>query len=152
MSFSSCNSTKKNIVSKTPSLKYEVVEIPLIYDEDTLYVNELRLYNIQSALDAKVIMYYNYGKWDLVSSGKYQDNIKEHVWKRVKLLENEGAFFVSADGTETLDEYFASLIIVDTHNNDCLNPNYPLRNELIDLFVRKLANVKANRYNYDIFW
>jgi hypothetical protein len=44
-----------------------------------------------------------------------------------KTFEDKEEFSIVADGTETMTDFYACLIIVDSANRDCLDENYPLK-------------------------
>ena len=84
--FLSCSSSK-DVTNKQKYFDIKIVNTPLIVENDTIYVNELRFYTIQSALDGMKLMYQNYGKWHQKISGKHQQNINRIVWENVKLID-----------------------------------------------------------------
>lgn len=130
-------STSKSTAALKPYSDFEIIEFPLVLEKDTITLSELRFYKIQSALDAMKLMYLSYGDWSKKSQGRYQENINQIVWNNVKLLGNNENFTVIANGTETLNEYFTSLIVLDSKNEDCLNTSHPLKEKLIELFTLK---------------
>lgn len=145
-----CSATKSENGPKIKD-KYEVVTIPYIIDNDTTNVNELRFQQIKSAKDAIKLMYENYGRWSKRANGKYQENLKQHIWKNVKILGGEKNFLVIADGVETNEMYFASLMVFDDQLNDCLHESHPLRNQLLTYFTNKMDNLSADSSNYKLF-
>lgn len=144
-------STSKNITDLKPSTNFEIIKSPSAFEKDTLILSELRFYKIQSALDAMKLMYLNYGKWSKKNQGKYQENIDQIVWNNVKLLENNENFTVIASGTETLSDYFTSLIVLDSSNIDCFNEDHPLKDRLIDLFTSKMNFLDKDQSVYKLF-
>ncbi len=55
-------SSSKNVTNQGDKPEFEIVNTPFIFENDTIYFNELRFYKIQSALDGMKLMYQNYGK------------------------------------------------------------------------------------------
>lgn len=133
----SCSTSK--IDNKKNKPEFEIVKTQIITNNDTISINELRFYKIHSAFDGMMLMYHNYGEWDTKINGKHQNNVTRFVWENVQLLdENSASFTVIADGTETLNQYFICLMVFDSEENDCFNENHPQRDQLIDLFVKKM--------------
>jgi hypothetical protein len=62
---------------------------------------------------------------DCEDTGVHQENITRKVWEKKLLKIKE--FSIVADGTETMTDFYACLIIVDSTNRDCLDENYPLK-------------------------
>lgn len=131
-----------------PSLKYEVHSTQLVTKSDTVYVDEIRFYNPKSALDCMIMMYSNHGKFDSKYDGKYQDNIKQKVWKNLDLFGDKKQYSIIADGTETMTEYFASLIIFDENQRNCLSKTHPDREKIIVYFLQKMQNLKQHNRIY----
>jgi hypothetical protein len=146
----SCNTVKPTVVLKEG--KDYMVAYPLIAGEKgTIQISEFRYFKIRSSMDAMVMMFKNYGKWDEKLSGKYQENIEQVVWKNVKLLDDDRLFTVVADGTETETAFFASLVVYDQENKNCFDEEHPLREELIPLFLLKLFQLSFEEQDYKLF-
>ncbi|MCB0461681.1 MAG: hypothetical protein R2816_01690 [Flavobacteriaceae bacterium] len=146
----SCSSSKEAVDLK-PLIDFDTVQTPLVLNNDTILVNELRFYKIQSALDAMKLMYLNYGEWNEKIKGRYQENINEIIWSKIKLLDSDENFTVIASGTETLSDYFAILIALDSKNNDCLADEHPYKNELLELFTSKMKTLDKKKSVYKLF-
>ncbi len=56
--FLSCSSSK-NITQKQKYSEFKIVNTLLELENDTIYINELRFYKIQSAFDGMKLMYQN---------------------------------------------------------------------------------------------
>ena len=147
----SCSSSK-DIAKQEQQSEYKIVNTPLIVENDTIYVNELRFYKIQSALDGMKLMYKNYGEWNKKIDGKHQQNINRIIWSNVKLLEHSNEkFTVIVDGTETMSDYFACLIVYDALGDDCFKMGHPKRDALTELFVNKMNKLGRNSSMYKLF-
>ena len=143
---------KKTETKKIISSNFEIVKSPIIVENDTIIVNELRFYKIQSAMDGMKLMYQNYGKWNAKTFGKHQSNIKRIIWQDFKLFDNENEIFtVVADGTETKSESFACLIVFDSKEKDCFEFNHPYREKLTELFKEKMENMDNDYSVYQLF-
>jgi hypothetical protein len=150
LAFLSCHSAKQNVVASNHD-SYSIIESKIVSDQDTIIVSELRMYEIKSALDGTRLMFENYGPWNEKSEGKYQTNINQMAWFNVKLFEDDRTYFVISDGTETDVSYFASLIILDSENRNCLSRAHPLRKELVNLMLEKLNKLSNSSDSYDLF-
>lgn len=141
----SCSSSEiKNdeIIFKTDYNSIKIAKISRIIDSNTITFNELRFYNINSALDAAKTMYIDYGLWNNEDKELHQQNISRKIWKNVELFKDEDKFTVIADGKETFKESYACLIVFDANDRDCLEENHPLKNKIITLFYNIM---KANQ-------
>lgn len=147
--FLSCSSSK-DVTKEQKYSDFKIVNTPLIVKNDTIYVNELRFYKIQSALDGMKLMYQNYGKWNKKINGIHQQNINRIVWQNVKLIDgNDEKFTVISDGTETRTDYFACLMVFDSEEKDCFKAEHPYKDELINLFADKMNRIDKNHQYID---
>jgi hypothetical protein len=67
------------------------------------------------------------------------------LWKRQK------NFTIIADGTETINEYFACLIVLDSKGNDCFEENNPYKEKILNLFLTQMIKVQPKYIDYTIF-
>ena len=137
------NSFKSDISLETA--EFEVVQVPIISESDTLILNELRFYTIHSARNSIQMISSIYGDWNMQLDGRYQSNLSQMVWKNKEILNNNELYTISACGTETQTDYFASIAVFDSQNKDCFNLTHPDRQELIDFFVSKMYILVDNR-------
>lgn len=151
INYISCSSTKKadhkESKIKSTSTEYGVTTNYAIVNKDTISFNELRFYKINSALDSMKSMYIEYGTWNNISNGLHQENITRKIWKNIKLFENDEKFTIIADGKESINEYFTSLIVFDSNGNDCFEENHPLKDKIVELFSQKIKKNKNKRLN-----
>lgn len=125
-----CGSTKK-----TPKPDFEIAPTTVILEKDTLQINELRFYKIESSLDAIRMMRKHYGNYHKSITGKHQDNIQREIWDNITLFEgDDSTFTVIADGTETQTDYYACLMVFDDNDNNCFNSEHPYKEKLMQLF------------------
>jgi hypothetical protein len=118
--------------------EFGVVQVPILSEGDTLVLNELRFYTITSARDTSSMMSSIYGKSTAKLEGRYQSNLPQMIWKNKGILDNDTLYTISACGTETGTDYFASIAVFDSRNKDCLDSSHPDRQKLIDFFVSKI--------------
>jgi len=126
------------------NLEFQVVEVPMVVDNDTIIINELRFYEIANALQTMQLNYDKHGKWNSLIDGRYQSNVPQLIWTNVKLLDQNETFTVSACGTETMKEYFSGVMVLDENSRDCLSDNYPNKDELIEYFSSNMRNLKTD--------
>lgn len=146
----SCSSRKKLIDKNAYNLEWNIEEVNIISAAGSTKINELRFHEVNSAKDAMILMFQNYGKWDKKAEGKYQDNIKQLVWENLNVLNDGHMFTVITDGTETESNYFASLVIFDSDGKDCLRWGSPLRDELTNLFLEKMKTLEIRSGVYSL--
>jgi hypothetical protein len=147
----SCSSTKEFSNNNTNS-HFKIITKPILVEKDTIYINELRFYEIKSARDGMKLMYLSFGKWNKKTKSIHQKNMNSFIWENVKLLdENNNLYTVVADGAETETDYFASIKIFDDTQKDCLKENYPYQQQLIKVLTSKMSNQKIKKVDYTIF-
>lgn len=151
MSLFSCN-VSQEMISKKTKTQFEIVNTLITVKSDTLTINELRFYKIQSAKDGMKLMYRNYGKWNQKIDSKHQLNINRIIWRNIKLFEDDDkTFTVVADGTETINEYFACLMVFDSNEKDCFKTGHPYKDKLTKLFIDKMNTLDDNSKVYKLF-
>lgn len=132
--------------------EFLIVNTAILIDKDTAYINQLRFYEIKSALDSMMLMYRNYGEWDKKTYSLHQSNIKRLIWKEVKLLDNlDETFLVIADGIETIKDYYACLMVFDSNNRDCLDESHPLNQKIMYNLVSKMRKLDRKKSLYKKF-
>ena len=96
-------------------------------------------------------MYDKYGKWDKVLwvDGTFLPIL---VWEKRKLIESQNELYtVSTNGTESRKEMFASVIVFDSKNRDCLSGNSIEKDLLINFFASEIRNLSSNKNFYDLY-
>ena len=149
MLIAGCGSTKQK--KEEAKIEFEVVEVPMVVENDTIIVNELRFYEIANALQTMQLNYDKHGKWNTEMNGRYQFNVPQLIWKNVKLLDQNQNFTVSACGTETMAEYFSGVMVLDENNRDCLSENHPNKDELIEYFASNMRMLKSESEFYEVY-
>tara|TARA_R100000935_G_C2743736_1_gene126937 strand:+ start:108 stop:599 length:492 start_codon:yes stop_codon:yes gene_type:complete len=127
-------------------VEFNIVQVPIIQENDTVISNELRFYKISSAFNSMQLMYDNYGDWDMNLSGRYQGNIPQLVWKDVNLIDDGKTYTISASGKETLEDFFTSFVILNANGLDALSEKNQSRELIVDYLksrLKKLGNKKS---------
>lgn len=143
-SCSSFNSNGKNEISITKPVKKgtknHAAKYKVIFNGT---LNELRFYNINSALDTRKTMYKEFGKWQTTSKGMYQQNIDQKIWNKIIIFKNEPPFTIITDGTETTNDYFSCICIIDSTGRDCFEQNHPFKEKIMEWFTQKIMEHKS---------
>src|SRR5690606_2652463 len=104
------------------------------------------------AMYTKKVMYDKFGKW----TKEIRPNNERHpilLWENVKLFEDENKLFnVYANGDENWNEMYASVLIYDDQNNDCLQENNLLKEKIVNYFSKGIQNLNNKKEFYDIYW
>ena len=133
-------------------LNYTLVKVPLVENKETINLNELRFNAVFSAMYTKKVMYDRFGKWTKL----LQPNKERHpilVWEKVKLFDNDADLYtVYADGTESSTEMYASVLVFDANNKDCLNDDHPMQSKLITYFSDGIENLNDSKNFYKVYW
>jgi hypothetical protein len=131
---------------------YKVVEVPVIYENDTITSYELRFYKIGSSTNSMQAMFDNYGKWDTRLEGRYQENIPQLIWENLKFFETaHSSFTVSASGMENNSQFFSSFQVFDEDGKDCLEPGHPARSFWIRNFSEKIKTLGNPKEFYEVY-
>ena len=101
----------------------------------------------------KQVMYERFGKW----SKEVRPNIDEShpilVWEKVKLFEGEDKqYSVYTSGDENWNEIYASVLVFDENNNDCLNASYSSKEKIIEYFSNGIQNLSNGKDFYKVYW
>lgn len=133
-------------------LNYDIVESSVVKKSDTINLNELKFNAVFSALYTQKVMYDKFGKW----TKEIRPNNKKHpilLWENVKLFEDENKLFtVYANGDENWEEIYASVLVYDDENNDCLNEDSLLRDKILQYFSNSIENLSDNKNFYEVYW
>lgn len=139
-------------IYKNGYLNYKIVNVPLIQNDNANNLNELRFNAVFSAMYTKKVMYDRFGKW----TKELQPNKERHpilVWEKVKLFDNDDNLYtVYADGAETWTEMYASVLVFDESNKDCLNVENPAQLKLITYFSDGIKNLSDRKDFYKVYW
>lgn len=161
---SSCSATSdgKMVMRKTnnPNIPFvykngfkdfTIQALLMVEDRDSSYINELRFNAVESALYTQKLMYDRFGKWtNETKQSTYA--YPTLLWENVKLFDNKNKYYtVAVNGTESFENIFASVLIYDESNNDCLSPNSLEKEELINYFATGIKNLNTDEKFYILF-
>ncbi len=145
---SACNRTNVKYLEEdvnSKSITFEIQEVKILQETDTSSLQELRFFDIRSAMDAHAVMYDFYGEFDQKVNSKYQENIKQLIWYEVHLLGDDRVFAVVTDGTETMTNFFSSFIVFDSNEQNCFEDNHPSKEEIINQLAEKMRIIKKKK-------
>lgn len=129
-----------------------IVPILSLNGNDSTYINELRFNAVFSAMYTKKLMYDKYGKWDKeIWPEKERHPIL--VWENIQLFDSEKELFsIAANGTESWEEMYASVIVFDSQDNDCFKENSKHKESLLTFFDLGIRSVNSDKEFYNIYW
>lgn len=137
-------------IYKNGYLNFNIEKIPVPEKSSTL--NKLKFNAVHSAMYTQKVMYDRFGKW----SKEIRPNNEKHpilVWGKIKLFENDNKLYsVYADGEEKWEEIYASVLVFDENQNDCLEENSPSKDKVINYFAEGIQNLSKNEDFYKIYW
>ena len=126
-------------------LNYIIEKTQVVLKNDTINLNELKFNAVGSAFYTKMVMYNKFGKW----TKQVRSNDENHpilLWENVKLFENEDKLFtIYANGDENWKEIYASVLISDDEENDCLKEENLYKNRIIDYFSNSIKNLNNKK-------
>lgn len=133
-------------------LNYETVELPVLRDGDTIRLNELRYNEVYTAMYTKQVMFDKFGNWtkEIWFEGAYSPVL---LWENVKLFDDETELYsVSANGVETMEEMYASVIVFDAQNKDCLTIGHAKKGKIVSFFAEGIKSAKKDSPFYKAYW
>ena len=124
-----------------------------IVNKDTLFLNEIRYECVYSAMYTQKGMYDRFGKWD----EEIYTTAKQHpilLWNNVKLFPNDTTeFTVAANGLESFETIYASVLVFDKQNKDLLSENSEYKTKLIEYFSDMIRSNNTGKEDfYEIYW
>jgi len=129
---------------------FKIKPVFSIQNNELSHIHELRFYAVYSAMYTKKLMYEKYGKWD---EEVWLDGSRTPIliWNNRKLIESSDELYsVAANGTESMDEIFASVIVTDSKDRDALAANYVAKDSLIKYFAYGIKNLSGNDEFYEL--
>lgn len=138
------------IIFKNGWKYYKIEPIVLNLKKDSILVNELKFYGVFSASYVKQFMFEKFGIWDKIVQTDLRNFVL--IWENKHLFhDNNEVYSVVASGTESREEIYASVMVFDSKNRDCLSKNYLMRDSLVDLFSNGIKNLSSKDDFYDVF-
>ena len=97
-------------------------------------------------------MYEKYGKWDKeIWPEKERHPIL--VWENIQFFDSEKELFsIAANGTESWEEIYVSVIVFDSQDNDCFKENSKHKESLPTFFDLVIRSVNSDKEFYNIYW
>ena len=139
-------------IYKNGYANYSIEKIPWRQNNDTVYLNSLKFNAVFTAFYTKKIMYDKFGMW----SKEIRPNNEAHpilLWENVQLFKNDNNLFsVYAKGDEKWDEIYASVLVFDAEQNDCLGDDSTLKNKIISYFAKAIRTVEDKSDFYEVYW
>jgi len=131
---------------------FEIKKIQTIQDKDTSTISELRFNAVLSAFYTKKLMFDKFGKWN---NQIYLNNDRHPIliWENVKLFETKNKLYsVATNGVESWEEMYASVIVLDSNNKDCLAQSNAEKDSLVQFFANELINLSSDKKFHEVYW
>lgn len=131
---------------------FEIKQVLSINGKDSTYINELRFNAVFSAMYTKKLMFEKFGKWD---KEVWTDDCRHPVliWEKRNIFGDNGeSYSIAANGVENKMEMYASVIIFDNNNQDCLTNNSPKKDYLITYFSNGIKNLSSSKKFSEAYW
>jgi hypothetical protein len=124
-----------------------------VVENDTTFFNEVKYECVDNASYIKKGMYDRFGNWnqEIYPKGRHHPIL---LWNNVKLFPNDTTeFIVAANGVESIETIYASVLVFDQNNKDLLSDESEYKTKLIAYFSEmiKTDNPKKNGF-YEIYW
>ncbi len=130
---------------------YSVKPLLMVENHDSTYINELRFNAVESAMYTQKLLYDRFGKWsEEINQPNYSH--PTFLWKNIRLFKNKNKYFtVAANGEEQYDGIYASLMVYDSQNNDCLASDNADRESLIKYFSKGIKKLSSDEHFYSLW-
>ena len=122
-----------------------------VVNGDSTVFNEMRFHCVGGAMKTKQIMFDNHGRWD---QAVYHDG-KQHpmlVWENVDFLKNSSEYDVFADGIESRNLSYSSVMIFDEQNHDVLSQQSVELDTLSNYFMTLVKMKVDSSEFYEQYW
>lgn len=123
-----------------------------VVKNETIFLNEIKFECVYSAMYLQKGMYDNFGKWnwEIYPDGEIHPIL---VWNNVKLFANDTTeFIVAANGLESFETIYASVLVFDKNNKDLLAANSVYKSKLIKYFSTMIkSNDDKKEDFYEIY-
>lgn len=130
---------------------YEIKPILSITGKDTTYLNELKFNAVLSAMYTQKMMYDKFGKWHAEVVPKKHGQLIL-TWQNIQLFENDSELYtVVAYGIEDRKEIYASVIVFDSKNNDCLSTDSDKMDLITDYFSKGIQKLNSSEEFYHLY-
>lgn len=140
-------------IYKNGYLNYSILKKAVVLKKDSVNVHVLKFNAVFSAMYSKKVMYDKFGKWTIEIRPNFSDQHPILVWEKVKLFENEDKLYtVYADGDESWEEIYASFMVFDENNDDCLSDSHSDKTKVIEYFSNGIKNLSNNKDFYTVYW
>lgn len=157
--FISCTSTKigteKRCVSvlKNDYRNIREEKFKSVVKNDTILLNEVKYECVYTSFYIQKGMYDKFGKWnkEIYPNGTHDPIL---VWNNVQIFPNDTTeFTVAANGIESVETIYASVLVFDKHNNDLLAESSIYKTKLIQYFSEMIkSDSNKKRDFYEIYW
>jgi hypothetical protein len=97
-------------------------------------------------------MFDKFGKWN---NQIYLNNDRHPIliWENVKLFETKNKLYsVATNGVESWEEMYASVIVLDSNNKDCLAQSNAEKDSLVQFFANELINLSSDKKFHEVYW
>ncbi|SDL83244.1 hypothetical protein [Chryseobacterium taihuense] len=122
-------------------------------NNDTTELNELKFNAVLSAMYTKQLMYEKFGKWNREIRPNIDESHPILFWGKVKLFGDEDKLYsVYANGDENWNEIYASVLVFDENNNDCLSKTYSDKEKIIKYFSDGIRTLSDGKDFYKVYW
>ena len=126
---------------------YVIEPVLTISNKDSIYINELRFNNVFSATYTQKLMFDKFGVWDKEINIKGNKNLIL-IWEKRKLFNSTDVYSIATDGIENMKNIYASVVVFDSKNNDCLTKDHPKKDSIIAFFSKGIINLSSNKKFY----
>lgn len=155
----SCSSTKIKTEKRCKLIlknDYKTIleeKLESVVDNDTIVLNEVKYECMHTAMYTKKGMYDRFGKWnkEIYPKGRNHPIL---LWNNVKLFPNDTTeFIVAANGLESVETIYASVLVFDKKNKDLLSDESEYKTKLIDYFSEMIKTNNSKKEDfYEIYW
>lgn len=119
---------------------------------DSTYVNELRFNAVYSSFYTKQLLFEKYGRWDkeIWIEG---NNHPILIWKNRQLLKPSATLYtVAANGSESKQGIFATILVFDSKDQDALADDSLVKQQFVTFFCEGMKKLNKSSSFYKLYW
>ena len=155
----SCSTTKQR-ATENPNFPflytngykdYKLKSVLRVDQNETAEITELPFNAVESAMYTQKLMFDKFGAWNKEIK---QPNYKNPtlIWENIKIFANKDKYYtVAANGVESNEAIYASVMVYNSENNDCLSADNPEKELLIKYFSNEIKKLNNNENFYQLY-
>lgn len=138
-------------VNKNDYKNFEIKPVLTVTNNDSTYINKLIFNEVYSESYTQKVIYDQFGMWDNILKPDNEENFIL-VWEDIKLFKSKTELYTVAVSGYTNSGYrFASVIVFDSKNNDCLSDDSDIKESITSYFSNGIKSINSTTEFYEVY-